>query len=164
VKVIIVLLVVLLALGCSNNIPKNELIFNPVLSESNSLQYLSGTLPLDGKLIKMPFLYDGDVLLLTEYDRAYWYNKPFNTLHDEQNLILEMQIFVNYKNGRLYGNKGEILFNKFYINLLAKLSPYKEASYDSNYLVVNLIKDKLTKAVTYVIEEYKTGKIVGFID
>ncbi len=155
------LLLLTLLTGCSS---KKELVFDPTASTKNAVDYLTAAIPLSVDLIKLPFLYDGDLLIETEYSRNYWYNKPFNSLYEAEHLVLEKQLFFKYKKGVFYGIKGELIFDDLYVNLLNKLSPFQNAIYTGDYLIINLIKNNVTNSVIYVIEEYKTGKIVGFID
>jgi hypothetical protein len=171
-KLLPMLLAVGLA-GCSTSplIVQSPIVYEsvdtvaPEVKSSYGIQYLRSNQPLSDSFIALPFLFDGDVVLRTEFDVAKWKNKRFKSI-EGRDFTLTDRYIVNMKNGdiRPLFEGREFEFKYLQESLKLKVMPL---SYDvsvPDYLVISEFTDKQSNIAVLVIEDPYTQRVHGFIE
>lgn len=140
----------------------NDLIAN----KSSATSYLSEGIPLNSRYAEPPFLFDGDKVLLNEFDFSAWRNKRFLKV-EGRSFVPHDRYLIDMRSGRIeqVNKQNDYLeFKDLMQSLVIKLSPLKGIKGTPDILMLTNMVEQGGDASILVIEDPKSPKIHGFIE
>jgi hypothetical protein len=135
----------------------------PSVKDSYGKQYLLSNEPLSESFISLPFLFDGDVVLRTDFDVLKWINKRFISTEGKEFSVAERYI-VDMRKGKIKQLTKDIQFKGLEQSLLIKVMPLSYDRSTPEFLVLSNFKEVDGNASILIIEDPETQRIHGFIE
>jgi hypothetical protein len=135
----------------------------PSVKESYGKRYLLSNEPLSKSFISLPFLFDGDVVLRTDFDVLKWKNKRFISIEGKEFSVAERYV-VDMRKGKIRQLTKNIEFKGLEQSLLIKLMPLSYDRSTPEFLVISNFKEDDGNASVLIIEDPDTQRIHGFIE